>query len=121
MRHRVIRPVVLGLVAAFLLAVGAAAAKMPYFSVEVSPPDPVDGGVVTIVVRMWDDARHTQPATWGPESPIEGLLEFRGDAGNLPITLVRVDESSYAAEVTLPEGTWRLIPFPRPGAGIVVD
>src|SRR5687767_4679879 len=114
MQRRVVRSLILGFVATFLLAVGAVAAKMPYFSIEVYP---VDGDVVVIELRMWDDAQHTLPATWWPEDTIEGLIEFQGDAGSLPVTLVRLDDASYAAEVVLPEGTWRLVAFPRPGGG----
>jgi hypothetical protein len=111
MRPHLTRPLILGLAAVFALAVGPAAAKMPYFSVEVSPPHPVDGDVILVTVAMWDDADHTQPATWS-EPEIPGLLEFRGEAGRIPITLHRLDGASYGAEVALPAGSWRLVAFP---------
>ena len=97
--------------AALLVAVGPAAAKVPFFSVEVSPPNPADGDVVRVTVLMWDDASHTQPATWS-EPAIDGLLEFRGDVGSVPITLHRLDDARYRAEVTLAAGSWRLVAFP---------
>src|SRR5688572_8239224 len=109
MQRHLVRPVILGLAAAFLVAVGPAAAKIPFFSVEVSPPDPTDGDVVVVTVLMWDDPSHTQPATWWQEPAIEGLLEFHGDAGRVPITLHRLDDATYRAEVTLGSGSWRLV------------
>jgi len=121
MQRHLVRPLILGFVAALLLAVGPAVAKIPYFSIEVSPADPVEGDVVVIVVRMWDDAAHTQPASWGDEAMVEGLLEFRADAGRLPIAFQRLDEASYRAEVTLSAGNWRLVPFPRLGGGVTIS
>lgn len=111
MRGHFVRSLVLGSVAALVLAVGPVAAKIPYFSVEVSPSAPVEGDVVLVTVLMWDDADHTQPATWS-EPAIEGLLEFRGDAGRVPITLHQRDNAAYHAEVTLTAGNWRLVAFP---------
>jgi hypothetical protein len=112
MQRHLVRPLILGLAAAFLVAVGPAAAKIPFFSVEVSPPDPTDGDVVLVTVLMWEDASHTQPATWSPGPEIAGLLEFRSDAGRVPITLHRLGDATYRAEVTLAAGTWRLVAFP---------
>lgn len=101
----------LGVAAAILLAVGPVVAKMPYFSVEVSPPAPVEGDVVLVTVLMWEDAGHTKPATWS-EPVISGLLEFRGDAGTVPITIHRLNDATYRAEVTLAAGNWQLVAFP---------
>src|SRR5688500_8129440 len=102
MRGQIVRSLLLGAVAALLLAVGPAAAKIPYFSIEVSPTDPVDGDVVVVVLRMWDDAAHTQAATWGEELGVElRLLEFHGDAGVVPVTFQRFDDASYRGEATL--------------------
>jgi hypothetical protein len=112
MRGHVVKSLLLGSVAALLLAVGPVAAKIPYFSIEVSPADPVDGDVVVIVVRMWDDAQHTQPATWSPGPTVGGLVEVRGSGGRVPVTLVRLDDVTYRAEVTLSAGTWQVVPFP---------
>lgn len=122
MRRLVARSVVLGLVAAFLLAVGPAAAKVPYFSVEVSPSDPVEGDAVVVVLRMWDDAAHTRPPTWTDEFEVElGLLEFRGDSGIVPVTFQRFDEGAYRAEVTLGAGTWQVVPFPQWGGDMIAS
>ena len=120
MRGHVVRSLVLGSVAALLLAVGPVAAKIPYFTIEVSPADPVGGDAVVIVVRMWDDAQHRQPATWSVGPTIDGLLELRGPSGRIPLTLVGLDDVTYRAEVTLTAGTWQLVSFPdmNGGAGI---
>jgi hypothetical protein len=120
MQPRDVRSLILGSVAAVFVTVGPVAGKMPYFSMEVSPSQPRDGDVVVITVRLWDDASHTTPATWWPESTIENLIEARGTAGRVPISLLRIDDATYRAEVTLSAGTWELIPFPRPGGGMVV-
>ena len=117
MRGHIVRSLLLGTVAALLLAVGPAAAKIPYFSIEVSPADPVDGEAVVIVVRMWDDAQHTQPATWSPGPTIDGLVEVRGPSDRRPVTLVQVDDVTYRAEVTLSAGTWELVAFPDLNGG----
>ena len=120
MRGHVVRSLLLGSVAAVLLAVGPVAAKIPYFSIEVSPAAPVDGDAVVIVVRMWDDAGHTQPATWSPGPTIDGLLEVRGPSGRVPVTLVQLDDVTYRAEVTLAAGKWEVVSFPdlNGGAGV---
>ena len=118
MQRRAIRSLILGSLAAFLLAVGPVAGKMPYFSIEMSPSDPRDGDVIVIVVRMWDDVSHTTPATWWPEPTLEGLIEARGRTGQIPITLTRLDDATYRVEVTLSEGTWQLVTFPRAGGGV---
>ena len=119
MHRHVVRPLILGLAATLLVAVGPTAAKIPFFSVEVSPPDPTDGEVVLVTVRMWDDPSHTQPSTWS-EPIIPDLLEFQGDAGRIPITLHRLDDATYRAEVTLAAGSWRLVAFPMGVARSVV-
>jgi hypothetical protein len=121
MQRHAVRSLILGSLAAFLLAVGPVAGKMPFFSIELSPSDPRDGDVIVIVVRMWDDAGHTTPATWWPEPTIEGLVEARGPAGRVPFTLLRLDDATYRAEVTLSEGTWQLVTFPRAGGGVMVS
>ena len=117
MRGHIVRSLVLGSVAALLLAVGPVAAKIPYFTIEVSPADPVDGDVVEIVMHMWDDPGHTQPATWSPGPTLDGLIEIRGPSERVPVTLVRLDDVTYRAEVTLSAGTWRVVAFPDGMAG----
>jgi hypothetical protein len=118
MRGQIVRSLILGSVAALLLAVGPVTAKIPYFSIEVSPTDPVDGDAVVIVVRMWDDPAHSQPATWSPGPTVDGLLEVQGAGGRVPVTLVQLDKVTYRAEVTLSAGTWQIVPFPDLNGGV---
>jgi hypothetical protein len=122
MQRQFLRPLILGMAAALLLGAGPAAAKVPYFSIEVSPPDPVDGDAVVVVLRMWDDAAHTRPAAWAEELAVErGLFQFHGDGGIVPVTLQRFDQASYRGEVTLAAGTWRVVPFPPWGPDVVAS
>jgi hypothetical protein len=110
---RVVLALVLGALVALVLGVGAAVAKFSYFSVELDPAAPVAGEPVTVIVRLWEDEAHTQPATWWPpEEPVDDLLEFRGSGGRVPVTLTRAGVAEYRAEVTLAEGDWTLYPFP---------
>ena len=117
MHAHVAKSLLVGSLMALVLAVGPVAAKIPYFSIEVSPADPVDGDAVVIVVRMWDDPAHSLPATWSPGPTIDGLLEVQGPGGRVPVTLVQVDDVTYRAEVTLAAGTWQIVPFPDLNGG----
>ena len=95
----------MGLLLAILLVIpGTALAKVPWHRVEFLPAAPVAGEPMTVVVRYWDDAAQTQPSTWSPHP-----AEFQGAAGRVPVTLIRADDGTYQAEVTLAEGTWRLV------------
>lgn len=111
MRRRLAASLV-GAIAVGVLTAGIAAAKFPYFSVELDPPSPGAGEPVTITVRLWEDAEHTKPATWYPmEGPVEDLIEFHGDAGRMPVTLTPAGVAEYRAEVVLSEGDWQLVAF----------
>lgn len=95
----------IGLLAVILLVAPASVhAKVPWSSVEFLPAVPVAGEQMTVVVRFWDDAAHTQPSTWWPHP-----TEFQGAAGRVPLTLTRTGDGTFQAEVTLAEGTWRLV------------
>jgi hypothetical protein len=108
-----------GLLAALVLGIGVAAAKFPYFSVELDPASPRPDEPVTVIVRLWDDEAHTQPVTWWPANePIEGLIEFRGEGGRVPVTLTQAGVAEYRAEVVLPEGDWTLFSFPLGGGAL---
>jgi hypothetical protein len=54
---------------------GSAVAKVPPFTVEVTPPAPTLDRPVRVVVRLWKDAEHTQP---GPAWPrfVPGLWAY---------------------------------------------
>jgi hypothetical protein len=100
-----------------LVSAGPVAAKMPYFSVEVSPAQPLAGVPFEVVVRTWNDAEHTQPAAW--DLPIDGVLVLRRaeDAdvrfGSIPVPLRLVTADEYRATVEIAEaGDWVLVAFP---------
>lgn len=97
------------LIVILLLAPGPALGKVPWSSVEVEPATPVAGEPLTVVVRFWDDAAHTRPSTWSPGSDHEVSLEFEGAAGRVPLTLTQIGDATLRADVTLSEGTWRLV------------
>ena len=100
----------MGLLVTFLLvAPGSVLGKMPWHEVEVAPTEPVAGEPLTVVVRFWDDPAHTRPSTWWPDSDHGGSLELEGPAGRVPLTLTRTRDATFRAEVTLAEGTWRLV------------
>lgn len=101
-----------------LVLAAPAAAKMPYFSVEVDPARPNAGEPITVTVRFWDDAEHTQPATWGPQGRIDDLLAFVPADGTsrewVFVPLQSVDTTTMRGTVTLPsDGKWTLTPWPR--------
>lgn len=104
------KPAVVSLLVVILLAAapGATLAKVPWSSVEIVPEAPVAGEPFTVVVQFWDDAGHTRPSTWSPDRTMDGLLEFEGAAGRVPLRLTRTGEATFRAEVTLSEGVWRL-------------
>jgi hypothetical protein len=90
-----------------LLAIpGVALAKVPWSSVEIEPDRPVAGEPMILVVRFWGDPSHTQPVDGMPERI---SLELQGAGGELPVTLDRLGQGAYRAEVTPSEGRWRLV------------
>jgi hypothetical protein len=104
-----------------LLAVGAApaAAKFPYFSVELTPPAPSAGEPVTVVVRLWNDPDHTIPADWAPPDEVmDDMLAFLREGEKVGVELTRAADGSYRGTVTLPAGALTMVPFPeRAGRG----
>jgi hypothetical protein len=110
-----IRPALFaGLLAAAmaLLPTAPVSAKIPYFSVELEPRGPVAGEPITVIVRFWDDAAHTQPATWGPHGSVDDLLTFvRADGAaseSVVVPLEPVGADAMRGTVTLPSGRWTL-------------
>lgn len=92
------------LVVILLVIPGTTLAKVPWHSVEFLPAVPIAGEPLTVVVRFWDDGAHTQPSTWWPHP-----TEFQSAAGRVPLTMRRTGDGTFHAEVTLGEGTWRLV------------
>ncbi|HTE64860.1 MAG TPA: hypothetical protein VK736_01210 [Candidatus Binatia bacterium] len=99
--------------ACLAFGVGPAAAKVPYFSVELTPPAPSAGEPVTIVVRLWNDPAHTNPADWAPpEEVMDDMVSFRSEDAMVRVDLAQAEDGSYRGTVTLPAGSWTMVPFP---------
>ena len=105
-----------------------AAAKMPYFSIEVSPAVPLADQPIRIVVRTWVDAAHTHPAGFEAPGAMDGILVIR-DARNVNADVPEIPDVAvplrprapdlYTGTVTLPAGDWLIVAFPdRTGWGI---
>jgi hypothetical protein len=104
------KPAAMSLLVVILLVIpGTALAKVPWHSVEFVPASPVAGEPLTVVVRFWDDPAHTQPSTWSPDATLGGVLEFVGPTGRVPLALARIGDAAFQGEITLGEGTWRLV------------
>jgi hypothetical protein len=105
------KPAAGALLLVLLLAIpGVVLAKgLPWHSVEVQPAAPVAGAPFTVAVRLWDDAMHTRPARWWPDEGLDGRVEFQGAAERVPVTLTRTRDATFLGQVTLTEGTWRLV------------
>ena len=111
-----------GVLAIALLALPAVAlAKMPYFSVEVSPSEPTVGRPIVVEVRLWGDAGHVlagredeSAMSFAEASPvIDGVLVARADGSpDVAVTLRRAGLDTYQGTLWLPAGGWTLIAFP---------
>lgn len=117
---RRLRPLVPALLGAGLILASAApaAAKMPYFSVELDPAQPAADEPIIVTVRTWADAEHSQPYGFTYEETLTEVVEFqRRGAGEgpalIPVPLRMVEPDLFRAEVTLPAGEWRLVAFPH--------
>jgi len=107
---QIMKAAAIGALAAILLMSPAPAlGKVPWSSVEVEPIAPIAGEPLSVVVRFWDDASHTRPVTSWPGSDTDGLLELESASERVPLTLTRIGDGAFRAEVTLSTGTWRLI------------
>lgn len=96
--------------------VNSADAKMPYFSIAIDPEPPVAGEPATVLLNLWQDVAHTQPASM-PVSSLPRLIALRSEARTTPDInpILDLDEASgtYRAEVIFPvAGRWTLVAFP---------
>jgi hypothetical protein len=113
----------LGLTAILTLFVApAVSAKTPYFTVELTPAEPVRGQTLAILVRTWDDHDHTTPAQFEIAEALSGLLVMRATGGtspDIPVPLELVSTDVFSGNVTVPvDGAWDLVAFPdRSGWG----
>jgi len=109
-------PAAFAIAAVFLaFGVGLAAAKVPYFSVEVTPQAPSAGEVITVVVRLWNDPAHTipAPADWAlPAEVVDEMVAFVSEDQTIGVDL-RAEDGTYRGSATLPAGSWTMVPFPE--------
>ena len=98
------------LAAGLLFVAAPALAKVPPFSVEVSPGGPIAGEPTTVTVEL------AEPI---PVDDLSGLIAFyrASDAesrvNGIPVPLERVGATTYQGDVVLPEsGEWRIVSFP---------
>jgi len=96
------------IVVAALAGALPALAKMPPWTCELSTTRPIVGEPVTIEMQYWWDAEHTDPA----ESAIFGRYSLTAramdgapgdDSQVIPISLSRVNHSTYRGEVVFPD------------------
>lgn len=72
-----------------VLVATPASAKMPYFSLTITPTSPIAGQPIMIAVRLWQDAAHSIPARFAPVA-LDGLLTLRSverGRSDIPISL----------------------------------
>lgn len=104
----------------FLIALPAAAITVakgtPYFTVEISPPQPVAGEDLVVTVWTWEDVAHTVPARSPADTLLEGVLVLRSAAGTSPDMVVPLRHralNEFRAIVGVPTaGDWNLVAFP---------
>ena len=102
-----------------LLATAPLLAKMPFFSVEITPREPVAGEPILITVRTWQDLAHTVSEPF--DAPhLNGLLVLRSTEGNPSIGIALEAEAPgrFQGTVTVPTpGEWTLVAFPDRSGG----
>lgn len=110
---RLLRPVAF---AAIIAGFGAdpVAAKIPDFTVDVTPTAPVAGEPIRIVVRFWADAGHTSASPFDWERTMDDLLVIRADSGapEVSVFLQMRRPGRFEAIVTLEAGDWTIVAFP---------
>jgi hypothetical protein len=97
-----------------LFATAPVLAKMPYFSVEITPREPVAGEPIMITVRTWQDLANTVPEPFDVPD-LNGLLVLRSTDGtpSIGIALEADAPGRFQGTVTVPTaGVWTLVAFP---------
>jgi hypothetical protein len=70
-----------------------------------------------VVVRLWNDPAHTLPADWAlPGEVLDEMVAFQSEDAEVRVNQWQFEDGSYRGTVTLPAGSWTLVPFPD-GAG----
>ena len=113
---RLLRRIGCASVLVLLLAGPTSAKSTPFFTVEVTPAQPVAGEAISVVVRTWADQAHTVPAGIGAVPGLARLLVLRPAQGNAPdiaIDLqVRALDEFQGTVVAPSAGDWQLVAFP---------
>ena len=119
LRSRVLHGLrILGVAALMTVLVATpASAKMPHFSVTITPANPIAGQPITVAVRLWRDAAHRIPARIAPLD-LDRLLILRSvepGPSVMPISLrYEADRDEYRASVIVPSaGEWHVVAFPN--------
>lgn len=89
-------------------------AKVPYFTVEITPAAPTLDEPFLIVVRTWEDPQHTIAAPFDADA-LDGLLVIRARGGgdaDIPVPLRLREPDRFEASITLPAGDWVVVAFP---------
>jgi len=89
-------------------------AKVPYFTVEITPAAPAVDEPILIVVHTWEDPQHTIAAPFDADA-LDGLLVIRARGGgnaDIPVPLRKREPGRFEASVTLPAGDWVVVAFP---------
>lgn len=108
---------ILGLAALVTVLVATpASAKMPYFSLTITPANPIAGQPIVIAVRLWQDATHSIPAGFALAA-LDRLLILRPvqrGHSDIPVSLrYEADPDEYRATVIVPSsGEWHVVAFP---------
>ena len=106
------------------LSAQPAAAKLPYFTVELQPGVPVPGAAATVVVRTFADAHHTAaseisgfttlPRLFCAFPPGSNPVRPGTCAGGVWVDVARTAPNTYTGSVVFPSaGTWTLVSFPE--------
>ena len=90
-------------------------AKIPHFTVDVTPAEPVAGEPIQIVVRFWADPDHTSAALFDGQLTMDDLLAIRADDGaaEVSVLLELREPGRFEATLTLEAGDWTIVAFPE--------
>jgi hypothetical protein len=89
-------------------------AKVPYFTVEITPAAPTVDEPIVIVVHTWEDRQHTIASPFDADV-LDGLLVIHawgGGNADIPIPLRLREPGRFEASVTLPAGDWVVVALP---------
>ena len=116
MAFRPLRALRLGVLTALLVTGPASAKSIPFFTVEINPPQPVAGEAIVVTVRTWEDVAHSVPARLDRATRLDGLLVLRSVSGDSPDVAIQLEyqaQDEFRASVVVPTaGNWKVVAFP---------